>query len=139
MKKEEIRKEFFKLKEKGPSYEQCRKILKVTYNYHVTTRTLQRWSRRFKENEWNLRDYSRKPKKIHRKITPKTEGKIISIRKKTGWGEYKIKKLFPDISHTTINRILRKHNLIKKSKRKKLMRQYPKKGHISVEKQKLYK
>ena len=40
MKKEEIRKEFFKLKIKGHSYNQCRKILFIKYNFEVTNRTL---------------------------------------------------------------------------------------------------
>ena len=35
MKKEIIRKEFFKLKVKGHSYSQCRKILIVKYNFDI--------------------------------------------------------------------------------------------------------
>ena len=69
MKKEEIRKEFFKLKINGHSYNQCRKILKVKYNYEITIRTLKRWFHKLdNENDWNLKDRSRKPKLIHRKI-----------------------------------------------------------------------
>ena len=42
MKKEEIRKEFFKLKSKGHSYNQCGIILKAKYDYEVNIRTLRR-------------------------------------------------------------------------------------------------
>ncbi|MFH1238021.1 MAG: hypothetical protein ABIH79_02970 [archaeon] len=46
MKKELVRKEFFKLKLKGHSYNQCRKILFAKYNYEVHNQTLQRWMHR---------------------------------------------------------------------------------------------
>ena len=119
MKKEEIRKEFFKLKLKGHSYSQCRKILISKYNYEIHTRTLQRWMYRLdKDDNWNLMDKSKRPKKIHSKITSKIENEIINLRNKTGWGDKKIEN-FIDLSHTTINKILRKHKLINPSKRKK--------------------
>jgi len=77
MKKEEIRKEFFKLRIKHHSYSQCRKILKAKYGYRVTLRTLYRWTKRINETEWDLIDYSKRPKKIHFKITPRIEDRII--------------------------------------------------------------
>jgi len=46
MKKEEIRKEFFKLRIKGHSYAQCKKILQAQFSYEITARTLQRWTER---------------------------------------------------------------------------------------------
>lgn len=115
MKKEQIRKEFFKLRIKGHSYSQCRKILKAKHGYETTIRTLQRWSRRLDKGNWDLKDSSRKPKTIHIKTTPEIEEKIVSLRKKTGWGENKIAD-FVDIGHTTINKILNKHNLCRESK-----------------------
>jgi len=90
MKKEEIRKEFFKLRVKHHSYNQCRKILKAKYGYEITKRTLIRWVKRLNETDWDLRDKSTKPKNTHSKITKDMEEKIIKIRKKTGWGEHKI-------------------------------------------------
>ena len=82
MKKQKIRKEFFKLKSKGHSYNQCRKILKATFDYDVHNRTLQRWMYNLDYNDkWNLKDKSTKPKIIHRKISKETEEKIISIKK----------------------------------------------------------
>ena len=125
MKKEEIRKEFFKLRVRHHSYNQCRKILKAQFSYDITTRTLQRWSERLNKTEWDLRDASRRPKTINRKITSEIEIKIIKIKKKTGWGERKIEP-FVNLGHTAINKILNKHNLTnpndKKRKRIKYIR-----------------
>ena len=119
MKKELIRKEFFKLKQKGHSYSQCSKILYAKYRYEVNPRTLQRWMNRLDNCEnWDLRDESRRPKTIHRKITQKLEEEIISIKKKTGWGAEKIESRV-NLSHTSINKILNRHNLTEPTKRKK--------------------
>ena len=95
MKKEEIRKEFFKLKVRPHSYNQCRKILMATYGHKTSLRTLYRWNKKLKENNWDLRDKSKRPKTIHKKITPEIEKKVLEIRSKTGWGERRI----ADITH----------------------------------------
>ena len=58
MKKEEIRKEFFKLRIKHHSYRQCRKILRAKYEYEITIRTLKRWTKRLNEGNWDLKDSS---------------------------------------------------------------------------------
>jgi len=110
MKKEEIRKEFFKLKIKGHTNNQCRKILIVQFGHEVCKRTLQRWNQRLNQDNWDLCDESKRPKTIHYKITPEIEEKIISIRKKTGWGEEKIKD-FVEVSHWSVNKVLRRNNL----------------------------
>ena len=119
MKKEEIRKEFFKLRIKHHSYNQCRKILKARFNYESTIRTLQRWSRRLEKGNWDLTDSSTKPKTIHRKITLELENKVLAIRKETGWGEDKIATLIPNLSHKAINKILNKNNLTNPNPRRK--------------------
>lgn len=116
MKKEEIRKEFFKLRIKHHSYPQCRKILMARFGYKVTIRTLQRWNKRLKEIKWDLEDKSRRPKTIHYKITSEIERKVVNIRKKTGWGEDKIATRFSNLSHKAINKILNKYNLCNKFK-----------------------
>ena len=119
MKKEEIRKEFFKLKFKGHSYNQCRKIILAKHKYEIHNRTLQRWMNRLdNDKEWNLLDKSKRPKIIYKKITPEIENKIIQIKKQTGWGAEKIENLV-NLSHTTINKILNKNKLTNPSKRKK--------------------
>jgi transposase InsO family protein len=118
MKKEDIRKEFFKLRIKGHSYNQCRKILLTKYEFEVHNRTLQRWDEKLRKTNWNLRDQSKKPKTIHRKLTLEIENKIINIRNKTGWGENKIAD-FVEVSAWSVNKILNKYKLTEPSKRKK--------------------
>jgi len=118
MKKEEIRKEYFKLRIKGHTNNQCRIILKAKYAYEINIRTLRRWTERLNKTEWNLRDASRKPKNIHRKITSEIENKIIELRNKTGWGEHKISE-FVNLSHASIYKILNKNSPTERSKRKK--------------------
>ena len=81
MKKEEIRKEFFKLKNKGHTNNQCRKILFVQFGHETSERTLQRWNYRLNQDNWDLCDKSKRPKIIHYKITPKIEEKIILIHR----------------------------------------------------------
>ena len=110
MKKEEIRKEFFKLKNKGHSYAICIRLLKATLGYEATKRTLQRWIKRLDNEDWDLKDKSTKPKNIHRKITSAIEAKVIRLRKETGWGERKIEN-FVGAGHTSINKILVKNSL----------------------------
>lgn len=118
MKKEEIRKEYFKLNNKGHTNNQCRKILRAKYDYEVSVRTLRRWTNKLNTTEWDLKNKSTKPETIHRKITPEIEKKVLDIRNKTGWGEDKIED-FMEIGHTSINKILNKHNLTNPLKRKK--------------------
>ncbi len=119
MKKYEIRKEFFNLKNKGHSYSQCSKILYAKYRYEVNHRTLQRWMNRLDNlDNWDLKDKSKRPKTIHRKINEEIESKVISIRSKTGWGENKIAD-FVNVSSWSVNKILNKHKLVDSPKRKK--------------------
>jgi hypothetical protein len=118
MEKHEIRKEFFKLRTKGHSYSQCRKIILAQFGFEVTSRTLQRWSQRLNKTEWDLIDYSKRPKTIYYKITPKIENKIIELRNKTGFGEYKIID-YVNVGHTSIYKILNKHNLTKQNEKRR--------------------
>ena len=90
MKKEEVRKEYFKLRIKRFTLKKCKNILLSQFGYEVSKRTLQRWNKRLNETEWDLKDNSKKPRTIHTKLTLEIEEKIIKIRNKTGWGENKI-------------------------------------------------
>jgi len=123
MKKEEIRKEFFKLRIKHNSYSQCRRILKAQFNQERSLRTLQRWNKRLNETEWDLKDKSTKPKRIHYKITPEIEKRVLEIRNKTGFGQDKIRD-YVDISHWSINKILNKHKLTNPNPRRKKRLKY---------------
>ena len=122
MKKEEIRKEYFKLRIKGHTNNQCRIILKAKYNYEITRRTLRRWTERLNKTDWDLRDASKRPKTIYYKITPKIENKIVELRNKTGWGADKLQSIIKEVSESSIKRILNKHNLCKSIKRKKRLK-----------------
>jgi len=123
MKKEEIRKEFFKLKIKNHSYAQCRKILHAQFGYEVTVRTLQRWNERLNKTNWNLVDKSKRPKTIHYKITPETESKVVRLRNKLGWGEKRIAD-YVDVGHWAVNKILNKHRLLNPNPRRKKRLKY---------------
>ena len=119
MKKEQLRKEFFKLRIKYHSYSQCRKILFAKFGFEVCKRTLQRWTKKLNETKWDLKDKSKKPKTIHYKINSDIENKIINLRNKTGYGANKIACFVSDISESSIKRILNKHNLTNPNPRRK--------------------
>ncbi|MBW2976917.1 DDE-type integrase/transposase/recombinase [Candidatus Woesearchaeota archaeon] len=120
MKKEEIRKEFIKLKNKGHSYAQCQIILKAKYNYSANTRTLKRWIKRLDQDLWDLKDRSTRPNTIYYKVTPSKIKQIVELRRKTGWGSDKITHNLPylGLSPRTVDNILNKHNLTRQSKNK---------------------
>jgi len=123
MKKEEIRKEYFKLRIKGHTNNQCRIILKAKHDYEVNIRTLRRWTERLNKTEWDLRDLSKRPKNINYKISPEVKNKIIRLRKKTGWCAEKIEN-FVEIGHTSINKILQKNKLTNPNLRRKKRLKY---------------
>jgi len=117
MKKEIIRREFFKLRIKQKSYSKCQFILKEELRYSVSIRTLKRWQKRFSQEDiWDLKDDSRKPKIIYYKLTNEARKQILAMRKKTGWGCKKIKFLLPqlNLSEYTINKVLRDARLTRK-------------------------
>ena len=116
MKKEIIRKEFLKLRIKQYSYSKCKTQLKELYGYAVSIRTLKRWQKRFsKEDSWNLIDDSRKPNKIYYKITEQAKEDIINLRKQTGWGAKRLKRILKhELAHSTINQILKEEGLTRK-------------------------
>ena len=117
MKKEAIRREFLKLRIKQYSYSKCKTQLKELYEFNVSIRTLKRWQKCFsKDDSWNLIDKSRKPKVIHYRITEQVKEEIINLRKKTGWGSKRLKKLLNhlEVSHVTINNIIKEQGLTRK-------------------------
>lgn len=117
MGKVEMRREFFRLKNKGHSYAQCKSILKAIHGFETTIRTLKRWIKRLDDDNWNLDDDSKCPHTIHYKVDSALKNKIIELRKKTGWGEDKLALHFP-LSHTAINKVLNTSNLCRETKNK---------------------
>jgi len=120
MKKEEVRKEFFKLKIRGFSYAKCRILLHSQFDYVVSVRTLKRWSHRLDQKGWDLCDTSRKPNRIHHRLTPELVQQITTIRQQTGWGQDKIKQHCPSLplSTTTIKRVIKEQGLTRRVKPK---------------------
>ena len=116
MKKEIVRKEFFKLRLKQQSYSRCQKILKDEHSYSVSIRTLKRWQQRLECQDWDLKDNSRRPKIIHYKVKSDQKEEILSLRKLTGWGALRLQQSLAhiDLSHDTINIILREQGLTRK-------------------------
>jgi transposase InsO family protein len=120
MQKELLRREFFKLKNKGFSYSKCRAIIRAQFEYELSVRTLKRWVCRLDEGNWDLSDKSRRPKIIHYKITPAIEQEVICLRKQTGWGQEKLSHYLKHlrISEMSIKRIIAMHNLCRETKTK---------------------
>ena len=119
MKKEDIRKEYFRLRIKKHTNTQCRKILLAQFGYEVNIRTLRRWTKKLNETDWNLTDKSKTPKTIHYKITSEIEKEVIKLRKQTGWGANKISQFIDEISESSIKRILSKNELTAKNPNRK--------------------
>ena len=113
MKKDVIRREAIKLKHAGKKYPIISLLLKERYDYKVTPRTLKRWFNRFEQGNWNFKDNSKKPKRLHYKFTDEDKQQIIRIRKQTGWGcdNIRFNLQLLNISRITINRVLDKYNL----------------------------
>lgn len=126
MDKVEIRKAFFKLKNKGHSYSVCRRLIKAEFAYEVSIRTLKRWSALLNQGNWDLRDQSKRPSTIHYKINKEIEKQVIDLRSKTGWGCEKLNHQLAElkISSRSINRILDKHNLLRETKTKGVQKKW---------------
>lgn len=119
MKKEDIRREYFKLRIKGHTNNQCRKIILAQFGYEVNIRTLRRWTNKHNNEELYFKDNSKIPKTIHYKINPKIESRIIDIRNKTGFGANKISCFVKEISESSIKRILSKNHLTNRNYNRK--------------------
>ena len=124
MKKEDIRKEYFKLKIRGHTNNQYRKILVAQFGYEANIRTLRRWTNKLNNSEWNLKDKSKRPTTIHHKINSEIENKIIKLRKQTGWGADKLNQFVKEISESSVKRILNKYNLTNQNLRRKKRLKY---------------
>lgn len=120
MKKEEVRREFFKLRNKGHSYSQCKSILLAKYEYECSIRTLKRWTIRLNDRNWDFQDLSRRPHTLHYKIDATIEQEVLALRDKTGWGCDKLAAELQQlhISRISINRILHRHGKCRDSKNK---------------------
>lgn len=121
MDKREIRLKVIQLRVRAHwSYPRIQRFSERKHSYKVTIRTLRRWVERYEAGGWDLRDISRRPHTIHRKITDEMKSTVVELRKKTGWEAWKIKMVLGnnplEISESSIKRIIREYGLSRGSK-----------------------
>ncbi|PIN90412.1 hypothetical protein COU57_03430 [Candidatus Pacearchaeota archaeon CG10_big_fil_rev_8_21_14_0_10_32_14] len=120
MKKDAIRREFFRLRLSRNSYSQCKKVLKEKYDYEVTIRTPKGWRKRMESDNWDLRDKSTKPKTIRYKFSNEERKEIISLRNKTGYSSHQIRIKLEEkgivMSESFIKKIIKKGGLSRGNK-----------------------
>ena len=115
MKKEIIRREAIKFKLHGKTYKEIITFLKERFDYSVTKMTLINWMKRFDNSEWDLKDISTKPHKIHYRFTEKDRMNVVSLRKQYGYSSQKLriklteKKIF--MSESTVKMIVKDNHL----------------------------
>ena len=81
VKKSTVRREFLKCKNNyGLSYKQCISELEARFQKRYSIATLKRWNKRFLTTDWDLEDYSQKPKKIKYKYNKIEVGRILELR-----------------------------------------------------------
>lgn len=116
MKKEIARREFLKLKAYDYSHEECRIILEQLYAFQVSQRTLKRWWKRFNQGDWNLRDTSQRPHKIHYTFSAEEVNAVIDLRKALGYSAYQLKQIGISMSESMMKRIMKKEHLSRGNK-----------------------
>jgi transposase len=91
MKREVIRREAVKLKLRGKTSKQIIEEIKIRFNFSLTRMTLYRWVNRVLRTDWNFKDISQKPHKIHYKFSNENKILVIDCRKKQGYSANKIR------------------------------------------------
>lgn len=81
----------------------------------VSKRTVQLWKKRHKEEDWDLKDKSRRPKTIHYKITPEIEWRVVRLRKVSNYDAFRIQNILQrtdiNISMSSVKRVIAKYGL----------------------------
>jgi putative transposase len=68
-----------------------KKVKDIAEMFDVSRKTVWKWHKRISKKGWpNYRDRSRKPHRIHRKITPNVEEAILILRESFNWGTERI-------------------------------------------------
>ena len=107
MKKDILRREFIKWKLNTHSYLECKILLDKVYGYSVAIRTLKRWWKRFNQGDWNLRDTSQRPKRIHYKFSAEEIDAVIDLRRNMGYSAYQLKQIGISMSESMMKRIIK--------------------------------
>jgi len=95
----------------------------VAGRFGVSRRTVQRWMARYRARGLGgLREDSRRPRRIRRKVTAEDEAALLTIRRRTGFGPNRIKALLdaarrhdPEArtySKRTIHKVLQRHGIV---------------------------
>ena len=97
-------------------------ISSLCREYGIARSTGYRWINRFHDvgTFAGLREMSRRPYSSPTRISPDLEAHVIELRKKYGWGGKKLRKIMADagkpMTATTINRIIKRNNLLEYDK-----------------------
>jgi len=99
-------------------YENTESISKVAKLLKTTRKTVRNIIKRFKELKKEcLKDLSRRPKKSPNKTPPHLELVIASVRKKTGYGRYRIVKVLKEkgieVKPSTVRYVLKRYGFLK--------------------------
>jgi transposase len=111
------------------TYQETRSIKKTAYLWATSRNVVRKWVRRWQEKgEEGLLDLSRKPKNSPNQVAREIEEKVIRIRKQTNYGKRRIgyllwKREQIRVSESTVGKILRRNNLTRNKKRRKVF--YP--------------
>lgn len=115
MKKDIIRREAIKLIHQGKKYPIVCLLLEERFGHKVSPKTIRRWFIRFQSEDWNFKDNSTRPKRVHYKFNSNEFREIIRIRKMTGWDSKRIKKILEQkeifMSKSHIEKVIRQANL----------------------------
>ena len=120
MKRETARKEFLKLKLSGYPYVECQILLQRAHGFEVSNITLKRWWKRFNLGDWNLRNTSRRPHRIHYKFSAEEIDTVIDLRKTLGYSTYQLKPLLEEkgisMSESMMKRVIKAVHLSRGNK-----------------------
>ncbi len=114
--KEELRREFLKLKVHGYSHVECQILLDELYNALFSTRTLKRWYKRFNQGDWNLRDNSTRPQRIYYRYDAEDLEEVTLRRKQTGYSAYQLKQKGISMSESMIKQVIKGSGLSRGNK-----------------------
>lgn len=108
------------MKNKDASYKQCQLELEKRFQKRYSIPTLKRWNKRFLTTDWDLNDYSQRPRKVHYKYDKKEVSRIIELRALSGYSPYqlciKAKREGIIMHSSTIRDVVRKAGLSRGNK-----------------------
>ena len=103
-------------------YAQKHGIRAATRTFGCSRNTVRKWLRRYKTSG-SIEEQSRRPKHSPSKLDPELEEQIVEARKRTGYGPHRLsdylwRTIGVRVSAWTIRHVLRRHNLIRRGKKR---------------------